>query len=200
MTDQRWASRGVTWRTGDWMGVAGRYPVLARTPGSGGPGRNGWGREPRGWPEGRTYVRHHRAHACGGGWILPLILLTVFAAAGAQVILGFLFLALVMATVAFGAVIAGTMLARVVQALFAPATLPPLPSRGRRREPPTAAPALSPYRLSGGTLAAADGLDLYRRRLLDVLKERYVRGQISLSEFEAGATLIARDPSARHLG
>jgi hypothetical protein len=184
------------------MGVAGRYPVLARTPGSGGPERNGSGREPRGWPDGRVHVRHHRVHvhAHGGGWILPLILLTVFAAASAQVILGFLFLALVMAAVAFGAVIAGTMLARVVQALFAPATLPPLPARGRRREPAVPAPALTPYRLSGGTLAAPDGLDLYRRRLLDVLKERYVRGQISLAEFEACATLIARDPSARHLG
>jgi hypothetical protein len=96
-------------------------------------------------------------------------------------------------------------LARVVQAAFAPATVRPVPAQRRRSGPPVAAapapaPLAAPYRLSGGALAAADGLDLYRRRLLDVLKERYVRGQISLAEFEASAARIARDPSARHLG
>jgi hypothetical protein len=82
-----------------------------------------------------------------------------------------------------------------------PAATRSLPQR-RRKPQPAPAPVLpaAPYRLSGGALAAADGLDLYRRRLLEVLKERYVRGQISLAEFEASATLIARDPSARHLG
>jgi hypothetical protein len=61
-------------------------------------------------------------------------------------------------------------------------------------------PYRAPYRLSGGALAAVDSHDLYRLRLLDVLKDRYVKGQISLDDFEARATRIARDPSARHLG
>ena len=80
-------------------------------------------------------------------------------------------------------------------------------SPGARRPPgarclrprrPRALPAPAPYRLSGGTLAVTDGPDLYRKRLLEVLQQRYVR-EISLSEFEARAGRIARDPSARHL-
>jgi uncharacterized membrane protein len=146
-------------------------------------------------------VRRYHAHAHGGGWILPLILLTLFAGVFAQVVMGLVIVLLVMAAMAFAAVMTGLVLARIVQAVFAPAATRSLPQR-RRKPQPAPAPVLpaAPYRLSGGALAAADGLDLYRRRLLEVLKERYVRGQISLAEFETGATLIARDPSARHLG
>jgi hypothetical protein len=192
------------------MGVAEGHPVLLRSqdmdgpagPAGGGrwPERRGWQRPPYGPPQGRMHVRRYHAHAHGGGWILPLILLTLFAGVGAHVIMGLVILLLVMGALALGAVMTGLVLARVVQAVFAPAATRSLPQRRRQPEPaPVPAPLGAPYRLSGGTLAAADGLDLYRRRLLDVLKERYVRGQISLAEFEASATLIARDPSARHL-
>ena len=91
------------------------------------------------------------------------------------------------------AVLAGTYLAGLVK------TLLPRAERVARRSPGVMEAARAPYRLSGRSLAARDGLDLYRKRLLEVLKERYVGGQISLADFEARAGRIARDPSARHL-
>jgi hypothetical protein len=112
-----------------------------------------------------------------------------------------LFAAMVVATVALGAYAVGTLVGIVFRVL-----LPGSTGHARRQVPPPAVPAAAvrlpapaPYRLSGGTLAATDGPDLYRKRLLEVLQQRYVRGEISLSEFEARAGRIARDPSARHL-
>jgi hypothetical protein len=111
--------------------------------------------------------------------------------------IGFLFFLLstlaLITMLAVGAVLAGTYLAGLVQ------TLLPRAERTATRSPDVLQAAGAPYRLSGGALAARDGLDLYRKRLLEVLKDRYVGGQISLAEFEARAGRIARDPSARHL-
>jgi hypothetical protein len=111
--------------------------------------------------------------------------------------IGFLFFflsALALITMlAIGAALAGTYLAGLVQSAL------PRAERTAPRSQGVMEAARAPYRLSGGSLAARDGLDLYRKRLLEVLKERYVGGQISLADFEARAGRIARDPSARHL-
>jgi hypothetical protein len=111
--------------------------------------------------------------------------------------IGFLFFLLsslaLIAMLAVGAVLVGTYLAGLAQ------TLLPRAEPTATRSPGVLEAGRAPYRLSGGALAARDGLDLYRKRLLEVLKERYVGGQISLAEFEARAGRIVRDPSARHL-
>jgi hypothetical protein len=149
-------------------------------------------RRGRGWHAG------DRGHGHGGVW-LPLVLLFLFISfTSVWVLFALLLAALVVATMALGAYAAGTLIGSIVRVL-----MPGNAGTGKRRMPPPAAPARipapAPYRLSGGTLAATEGPDLYRKRLLEVLQERYVRGEISLSEFEARAGLIARDPSARHL-
>jgi uncharacterized membrane protein len=48
-------------------------------------------------------------------------------------------------------------------------------------------------------LSHRGGQSLYRDRLLEVLKERFVRGEITLAEYERRVTQVIRDPSARHL-
>jgi hypothetical protein len=54
-------------------------------------------------------------------------------------------------------------------------------------------------RLPGPALGAV-GPDAYRQRLLEVLKARFVRGEMALSEYEAHVSQVIRDPSAKHLG
>jgi hypothetical protein len=190
VTERRWDAEGaVRWSCG-WASVGGaagsaRY-VLVHSRGQR-PMRGG-----RGWHSG------HRGHGHGGVW-LPLVLLVLFISfTGFWALFMLLFAALVVATVALGAYAVGTLIGGVFRVL-----MPGSVGAGKRRMPPPEAPlripAPAPYRLSGGTLAATGGPDLYRKRLLEVLQERYVRGEIALSEFEARAGLIARDPSARHL-
>jgi uncharacterized membrane protein len=66
---------------------------------------------------------------------------------------------------------------------------------GRRRDRLHTRYSSADLRLPGPAL----GPDAYRQRLLEVLKERYVRGEIALAEFEERATQIVRDPSVKHL-
>jgi hypothetical protein len=163
-----------------WAGATGHRYVLVTN------------RARRPWRAERGWHRGHRGHAFGGPWILLLLLLLVTPPG-----IGFLFFflsALALITMlAIAAVLAGTYLAGLVQSVL------PRAERTAPRSPGVMEAARAPYRLSGGSLAARDGLDLYRMRLLEVLKERYVGGQISLADFEARAGRIARDPSARHL-
>jgi hypothetical protein len=146
----------------------------------------------RGWHGG------HRGHGHGGIW-LPLVLLFLFVSfTGFWALFTLLFVALFAATVALGAYAVGSLIARVLRVVLPGSMEGAAPSLTRPTAPiRLAAPA--PYRLSSGSLAATGGPDLYRKRLLEVLQQRYVRGEISLSEFEARAGRIARDPSARHL-
>ena len=193
VTERRWDAGGAFRWSGSWSSVGGgaggaRY-VLVHSRGQR-PLRGG-----RGWHAG------HRGHGHGGVWV-PLILLFLFVSfTGFWVLFALLFAAMVVATVALGAYAVGTLVGTVFRVL-----LPGSTGYARRQVPPPAVPAApvqlpapAPYRLSGGTLAATDGPDLYRKRLLEVLQQRYVRGEISLSEFEARAGRIARDPTARHL-
>jgi len=57
----------------------------------------------------------------------------------------------------------------------------------------------SDLRLPGPAYSAA-GPDVYRQQLLEVLKDRFVRGEIALSEYEARVAQVIRDPSVKHLG
>jgi hypothetical protein len=51
-----------------------------------------------------------------------------------------------------------------------------------------------------GPALGAVGPAAYRQRLLDVLKARFVRGEMALSEYEARVAQVIHDPSVKHLG
>jgi uncharacterized membrane protein len=51
-----------------------------------------------------------------------------------------------------------------------------------------------------GPALSAVGPAAYRQRLLDVLKARFVRGEIALAEYEARVAQVIRNPSVTHLG
>jgi hypothetical protein len=97
-----------------------------------------------------------------------------------------------------------------IVALFAFAVSPSLAGKagqalgagtGRLRESwrSNAAPAAPAPGVSANASSIAAPQAGYRERLLDLLKERYVRGEITLGEFELRASEIVRDPSVRHL-
>ena len=75
--------------------------------------------------------------------------------------------------------------------------LPGSPSARLDGLPSRYAPA--DLRLPGPALSAA-GPAADRQRLLEVLKARFVRGELALSEYEARVAQVIRDPSVRHLG
>jgi hypothetical protein len=182
VTEPRWGRGTGTdderWALG-WQSSTGPGYALLRYQGT---------RLRRGAPGG--YRRRRRGHAFDGLWLPALVLLLFVNANSAWVIL-----------LAF--MVVGVVISTAVGSALGDSTPVQQRSGGTlpRRAPAAGIvdPAMAPYRLSAGALAAVDGHDRYRMRLLDVLKERYVKGQISLDDFEARATRIARDPSARHL-
>ncbi len=137
--------------------------------------------------------RHHH-----GPW-LPFFLFFAFLAFGSGPLLMMagmlLFTLLVVALVAGGALLAGYVLMPAAQQLVAALT-----GRASRQLIPRSAGSTVSLPRYGAAPAVVAGADAYRRRLLDVLKERYVRGEITLAEFERRAGEVARDPSVRHLG
>jgi hypothetical protein len=74
------------------------------------------------------------------------------------------------------------------------------------RGSPSARPNGLPSRYSPADLClpgpalSAVGAAAHRQRLLDVLKARFVRGELALSEYEARVAQVIRDPSVKHLG
>jgi hypothetical protein len=148
------------------------------------------------WPEdvpGRRR-RRHRHH----GPPLPFFLLFIFFGVSH---LGPLVPVLVLAMLTAALVVTAV-------ALFSQTAIPALRyfssgalggSRADRLAPPAA--RYSPADLGlPGPAAAAQGPDAYRQGLLDVLKERYVRGEIALAEYEVRVAQVVRDPSVKHLG
>jgi hypothetical protein len=184
VTEPRW-DRGIgtdeeRW-AGGWYASTGPGYAVLRYQGS-----HPW----RGGPRG--YRRRRRGYAFDGLWLPVLLLLLFVNAHSAWVLLpAFLVVAVVIAT----AIASALGNSAPVQGNTADALPPRVPAAQGMIDPQR-----TPYRLSAGALAAVDGHDLYRKRLLDILKARYIKGQISLEDFEARATRIARDPSARHLG
>jgi hypothetical protein len=156
-----------------------------------GGGRRRWGGEGR-W----AGHRHHH-----GPWF-PFLLFFAFMAFGGGSLLMIagmlLFTLLVVALVAGSVLLVSYVLAPAVQQLVATLTM----GRSQRlaAAPATSAGSAASLPGYGTALVGASGKEVYRRRLLDVLKERYVRGEITLAEFEQRAGEIARDPSVRHLG
>jgi hypothetical protein len=143
--------------------------------------------------DGRSY--------CSAGAVLPLVVLLAFFAFGGGTLLFTLLLFTVLSVVMAAAVAGTVLLMELAVVPLLHAAMRPRPAVARNRPEgatfglPTAPAALAPQRPAGSIGDRA----LYRRRLLDVLKDRYVRGEITLEEFEARAAQIARDPSARHL-
>ncbi len=130
--------------------------------------------------------RHHWHH----GPPLPLLILFfVFAATHMATILGAVFLATITVALIVGAVLLARYGATEGMRYLAS-------RRSRSRAGRIAAHRAAPHR----RLAPAAGPTSYREQLLDVLKDRYVRGEIALAEFEERVTQVVRDPSAKHLG
>ncbi|MGH2371068.1 MAG: hypothetical protein ACRDI2_23065 [Chloroflexota bacterium] len=151
-------------------------------------------------------VQYRHDHLARGhhGPFLPLfpfaVVFLIVAFGSGLALIGALLLAGLLAVL----VINVAMLGRFVAGPSSTATLPDHvvpPARPRDRLSAAVVPGsrTSGRITPGGPLAGAGGQNLYRQRLLDVLKDRYVRGEITLAEFETRAGQIARDPSARHL-
>ena len=141
------------------------------------------------------YFRHWHRHRHGFGFpFLPLFLFFAFAN-------GALFVGAVMAAlslvlfVATAVLVVRSVAIPVVQSIIASlADLPAAPRLARRRAPvpaPRPAPAFP---------SVASGPATYRQQLLDILKERFVRGELTIAEFEERAAQVVRDPTVRHLG
>jgi uncharacterized membrane protein len=147
--------------------------------------------------QGHSQDHRHWRH----GPPLPFFLIFVFfGVASLPAILGVLMLAALSLALMVAAVVLITQGALpLLREWFAPA--PPAAPRvrgeyRRSRDALTTRYSSADLRLPGPAL----GTDAYRQRLLDVLKERYVRGEIALAEFEARVTQVVRDPSVKHLG
>ena len=138
----------------------------------------------RAWKQARReWRRQHRSRHVH--FPLPLILLLVFF--GVTHIGAIVGLVMLMAlTIAL--CVAGVVLTTRV-------AIPMLRSAFLSADTPVAMPA--PAR---PVLAVPAGPHAYRQQLLDVLKDRYVRGEITLAEYETRVGQVVRDPSVRHLG
>lgn len=150
--------------------------------------------------QGHSQDHRHWRH----GPPLPFFLIFVFfGVASLPAIMGVLMLAALSMALMVAAVVLVTHGALpLLREWFAPAA-PAAPAtprmRGeyrRSRDSLTTRYSSADLRLPGPALST----DAYRQRLLDVLKERYVRGEIALAEFEARVTQVVRDPSVKHLG
>ena len=166
----RLSRHGQSWEWYRTMGTMG--PVWAEEMASA-----AW-RGGRQWRRHRHWHRHHR-----GPWLPLAIFFTIFALTHGA-ILGPLF----MMAIAF--IVVSAVVRTVIRQVMAESGR----MRGELPRPPQRVFATS--RNESPIL----GPNEYRQRLLDVLKDRYVRGEITVAEFEERARQIVREPSARHLG
>ena len=148
------------------------------------------------WPEEAPSRRRHRHRHHGPP--LPFFLLFIFfGVAHFGPVVAVLALAMVTAALVFTAV---TLIGHTAAPALRHVSWGALGgSRPNRLAPSPARYAPADLRLPGSGLAA-HGPEAYRQGLLDVLKERYVRGEIALAEYEARVAQVVRDPSVKHLG
>ena len=137
----------------------------------------------------RRARRSRHRHWRHGPPLPLLILFFVFAATHMAAIIGAVFLATLTAALVVGAIL----LARY-GATEGMRYLAARRSRSRNRSL-AAHRAPADRRLS----PVVAGPTAYRQQLLEVLKDRYVRGEIALAEFEERVAQVVRDPSAKHL-
>ncbi|MBI3970474.1 MAG: SHOCT domain-containing protein [Chloroflexi bacterium] len=172
------------------------FPLVS-TSTSGRTGRCSWHRAAHETAGGVAMLHGRRMVRVRCGAPCPIVPLAI----------GFAFFTLVGSTVLFSLLLLAAVVAATigVAVLLARVLLPLLHSVfvDRPHAPRVAPPRFSSRLARDGVapmgMARVPGPRPYQRELLELLKERFVRGEITVAELERRAAQIVRDPSVRHL-